>query len=286
MGDEFFAGKAGPAVTSAAAAAAANAASAGRGANPLLGIPPQMPFEPFDMNDAHPMKVPVPSDGRGKKGGGRGGGGRTPHRKAAPQPPPPPSFQQAEWDASAFQQAIPPAYGIPAAAGMAYPPAPAAGMAAPYPVPCPPMPGPMQMYGMTGMMPFMYPPIAYPHMPSSSPPQPPEKTKKREKTNKTRKALQQAKREKSAVARPRARNRPRQRQIPIAAMSSFQYATRRATVSRQSFPFRRPGWQGWQLAGLAGLVGQLAAGAMKDESAEIQSMCTCSARQQKDGCDC
>lgn len=178
MGDEFFAGKAGPAVTSAAAAAAANAASAGRGANPLLGIPPQMPFEPFDMNDAHPMKVPVPSDGRGKKGGGRGGGGRTPHRKAAPQPPPPPSFQQAEWDASAFQQAIPPAYGIPAAAGMAYPPAPAAGMAAPYPVPCPPMPGPMQMYGMTGMMPFMYPPIAYPHMPSSSPPQPPEKTKK------------------------------------------------------------------------------------------------------------
>lgn len=178
MGDEFFAGKAGPAVTSAAAAAAANAASAGRGANPLPGIPPQMPFEPFDMNDAHPMKVPVPSDGRGKKGGGRGGGGRTPHRKAAPQPPPPPSFQQAEWDASAFQQAIPPAYGIPAAAGMAYPPAPAAGMAAPYPVPCPPMPGPMQMYGMTGMMPFMYPPIAYPHMPSSSPPQPPEKTKK------------------------------------------------------------------------------------------------------------
>ena len=178
MGDEFefFAGKAGPAVTSAAAAAAANAAaSAERGAN-LQMMPP--PMGAFDINDAHsPMKVPVPSDGRGKKGGGRGGGGRTPHRKAAPQPPPPPSFQQPDWDVSAgaFQQAaIPPAYGMTAAGMAAYPPAPAAGMPTPYPVPCPPMP----MYGMTpGMMPFMYPPMVYPGMPNASPPMPPEKSK-------------------------------------------------------------------------------------------------------------
>ena len=169
MGDEFFAAKAGPAATSAAAAAAANAAAAGKSAMQMM--PPPMGM-PFDMNDAHsPMKVPVPSEGRGKKGGGRGGG-KTPNRnKGGPQPPPA-SLQQPEWDVTnPFQPGIPPAYGM--TGGMAYPPAPAAGMPAPYPMPCPPMP-------MYGMMPFMpYPPAmpyGMPGMPAPSPAPGPEKS--------------------------------------------------------------------------------------------------------------
>ena len=141
MGDEFFAGKAGPAVTSAAAAAAANAA---RGTD--------MPVPALNLSDAHsPMKVPVPE--KNKKGGGRGS--KTPQRKAAA--PAAPEYDPA---LAAFAQ-YPPPYGM---APSPYPPAPAGSMA-PCPMPCPPMPA------MYPMMPFMYPPM-YPGMPAAQPPPP------------------------------------------------------------------------------------------------------------------
>ena len=154
MGDEFFAGKAGPAVTSAAAAAAANAAAnaVASMASPNLNL-----SHLGDFSDVHspmnPMKVLVPDSkrkgGKGGKGGGRGG--KTPQRKAATAVPAPPEFDPA---LAALGQ-YPPPY------SMAPSPYPAPGSVAPCPMSCP-----MPMYHM---MPFMYPPM-YPGMPSAQPP--------------------------------------------------------------------------------------------------------------------
>eukprot|EP00439_Symbiodinium_sp_Y106_P079367 s1457_g18.t1 len=142
MGDEFFAGKAGPAVTSAAAAAAANAA---RSTN-MIPEPPQA----LNLSDVHsPMKVPVPDAKR--KGSGRGG--RT-QRKAAPPAPPTQDFDPAALTAFGSY----PPYGM---APSPYPPAAVAG-------PCPMPPPPMPMYPM---MPFMYPTM-YPGMAGAQPPMP------------------------------------------------------------------------------------------------------------------